>query len=63
MIHDVFLDFLNRDSREIYGLYKLPKETHVAVLTEALSVAVFLCRDHCILPPGFLAESGLWVAG
>jgi nucleoside phosphorylase len=59
MIHDVFLDFLNRDSREIYGLYKLPKETHVAVLTEALSVAVFLCRDHCILPPGFLAESGL----
>lgn len=59
MLHNVFLDFLNRDSREIYGLYRLPKEAHLAFLTEALTLAVFLCRDHCILPPGFLAESGL----
>jgi nucleoside phosphorylase len=59
MIHDVFLDFLNRDSWEIYGFDKLPRETHLGILTEALSVAIFLCRDHCILPPGFLAESRL----
>jgi len=59
MLYNVFLDFFNRDSREIYGLYRLPKETHLAFLTEALTVAVFLCRDHCILPPGFLAECSL----
>lgn len=59
MLHDVFLDFFNRDSREIYGFDKLPNETHLAFLVEALTVAVFLCRDHCILPPGFLAESKL----
>jgi nucleoside phosphorylase len=59
MLHNVFLDFFNRDSREIYGLYSLPSETHIEVLVEALTVAAFLCGSHCILPPGFLAESGL----
>ncbi|MBV9158486.1 MAG: hypothetical protein JO097_19660 [Acidobacteriaceae bacterium] len=59
MLRNVFLDFLNRDSREIYGLNDLPRETHIAFLTEALSVAIFLCRDYCVLPIGFLAESRL----
>jgi adenosylhomocysteine nucleosidase len=59
MIHNVFLDFFNRDSREIYGMGHLPKDKHTAFLIDALTVAIFLCRDHCILPPGFLAESAL----
>jgi nucleoside phosphorylase len=59
MLHDIFLDFLNRDSREIYGLYRLPREIHLKLLTEAVTAAVFLCRECCILPAGFLAECPL----
>jgi len=57
MISDIFLDFFNRDSREIFGLFaNASREKHVAFLTEATNVAVFLCKEQCILPPGFLAE-------
>ena len=54
---NVFLDFLNRDSRQIYGLYRnLSREQHVRSLTTALNVAAFLCSDFLIAPPGFLVE-------
>lgn len=60
MSHNLFLDFLNRDSRQIYGLYSNASEQlHVEMLTEAVNVAVFLCSEFCVVPPGFLAECTL----
>jgi|GEM_PF-1498749 len=56
-IANLFLDFLNRDSREIYGWYSnLSRERHTRCLTEALNVAAFLCGEFCVAPPGFFAE-------
>lgn len=58
--HDIFLDFFNRDSRQIEELFRiLGRERHLDILREALNLAVFLCRDHCIMPPGFAAEDEL----
>ncbi len=60
MIYNVLLDFLNRDSRKIYGLYSnMASDDHVWLLNEAINVAVFLCAEYCIMPPGFLAEDPL----
>jgi nucleoside phosphorylase len=60
MIYNVLLDFLNRDSRKIYGLYSnLALNDHLWLLNEAINVAVFLCADYCLMPPGFLAEDPL----
>lgn len=60
MICNVFLDFFNRDSRQIYGMYdNFPREKHIQHLSEGLNVAVFLCAEFCVLPPGFLAECSI----
>lgn len=58
MLSNIFLDFLNRDSRQIYGLFNNApnREAHIGLLTEALNVAVFLCAEYCVVPPGFIAE-------
>jgi hypothetical protein len=57
---NIFLDFLNRDSRQIFDLYRhVSKEIHLRVLGDVLNLAVFITRDHCIMPPGFLAEDKL----
>ncbi len=57
---NIFLDFLNRDSRQIFDLYRhVSKEIHLRVLGDVLNLAVFIARDHCIMPPGFLAEDKL----
>lgn len=54
---NIFLHFLNRDSREIFGLYKLWSDRdHYRLLRQALNYAVLLCEDHCIAPPGFVVE-------
>src|SRR5262245_46270731 len=56
-LYNIFLDFLNRDSREIYGVFSnFSRERHVRLLVEALNIAAFLCFDYCVVPPGFLAE-------
>jgi nucleoside phosphorylase len=58
--HNIFLDFLNRDSRQIYDMYRhVPKTVHLQVLGHALNIAVFISRDYCAMPPGFLAEDKL----
>jgi len=58
--HNIFLDFFNRDSREIYELTRILGEVeHVRELRQALNLAVFLCRDYCIMPPGFVAEDAI----
>jgi len=57
---NVFLDFLNRDSRQIYGLFEnTSKDSHIDLLTEALNVSVFLCWEYCVVPPGFPRECDL----
>jgi hypothetical protein len=54
---DIFLHFLNRDTREIFGLYEtLITDTHGALMRRALNAAVVLCEDRCIAPPGFVIE-------
>jgi hypothetical protein len=60
MMKNIFLDFLNRDSRQIYGTYSnFSNQAHVELLNEAINVAVFLCNEYCIMPPGFLAEDAV----
>jgi nucleoside phosphorylase len=54
---NIFLHFLNRDTREIFGLYEtLNKERHGVLMRRALNAAVLLCEDRCIAPPGFVIE-------
>lgn len=58
--HNVFLDFFNRDSRQIEELFRiLGRDRHLQILRQALNLAVFLSRDHCIMPPGFAVEDEL----
>jgi nucleoside phosphorylase len=57
---DLFLHFLNRDTREIFGVYQtLRKETHQQLMRRALNAAVVLCEDRCIAPPGFIVEDSI----
>jgi hypothetical protein len=54
---DIFLHFLNRDSRQIYGLFRqIDSNRHRFLLGRALNAAVILCEARCIAPPGFIVE-------
>ena len=58
--HDLFLDFMNRDTRQMFALYRvLSQEAHADLLGRALNFCAFLARDACVIPPGFLAEDPL----
>lgn len=55
---DIYLDVLNPDYHTIFGWNTvLSDEQQVFNLVEILTIAVFLCRDRCILPPGFVLQS------
>ncbi|MDR3558076.1 MAG: hypothetical protein P4L61_00945, partial [Candidatus Pacebacteria bacterium] len=57
MRENFFLHFLNRDSREIFGLYRFQNDAeHYRLLRRALNASVLLCEDCCIVPPGFVSE-------
>ena len=57
MFDNLFLDFLNRDSRQMFGTFaNLNGQQHMDLLTEAINVAAFLCGSYCVVPPGFLVE-------
>lgn len=57
MRRDIFLHFLNRDTREVFDLYgTLKPESHSLLLRRALNVAAMLCEDRCVAPPGFIVE-------
>jgi hypothetical protein len=57
MRENFFLHFLNRDSREIFGLYRFQNDaSHYRLLRRALNASVLLCEDYCIMPPGFVIE-------
>jgi hypothetical protein len=54
---DIFPHFLNRDSRQIYGLFhEFESARHRMVLGRALNAAAILCEARCIAPPGFVVE-------
>ncbi|MGN6202521.1 MAG: 5'-methylthioadenosine/S-adenosylhomocysteine nucleosidase family protein [Solirubrobacterales bacterium] len=60
MFDNLFLDFLNRDSRQIFGTFaNFNDERHLSELTRALNAAAFLCGTYCLVPPGFLVEDEL----
>jgi nucleoside phosphorylase len=57
MRSNIFLHFLNRDTREIFGMYEmLHYAPHLRLMRRALNAAVVLCEDRCIAPPGFIVE-------
>jgi hypothetical protein len=59
-ISNIFLDFLNHESREIFDIFRiLSKEKHIDFLAKTINIAVFLCRDYCIATPGSILESNL----
>lgn len=60
MRKNIFLHFLNRDSREIFGLYNFHTEhQHIAIIKQALNASFLLCEDHLVMPPGFAIEDEL----
>ncbi|TCA18489.1 hypothetical protein E0H68_03370 [Rhizobium leguminosarum bv. viciae] len=57
MRKNIFLHFLNRDTREIFRLYELfGTEKHARNLREPLNAAAILCEEFCVAPPGFVVE-------
>lgn len=57
MRRNLFLHFLNRDTREIFGVYdNLTEADHQHLLRRVLNAAIALCEDRCIVPPGFIVE-------
>lgn len=60
MFDNLFLDFLNRDSRQIFGTFaNFGDEQHLLELTRALNAAALLCGTYCLVPPGFIVEDDL----
>lgn len=54
---NIFLSFLNPESRRIFGLYeRLSADEHVAHLSVVLNLAVFLCKEFTVISPGVLLE-------
>lgn len=57
MRSDIFLHFLNRDGRQIHGLFRdLKSSDHDRIIARALNAAAMLCESYCYAPPGFLLE-------
>lgn len=57
MRSNLFLHFLNRDSREIFELHRFySAPQHTSLLKQALNAAILICEDHCVIPPGFAIE-------
>ena len=59
MRRDLFLHFLNRDTREVFNFGVLKEHDHRRVVRRALNAAVALCEDRCIAPPGFVVEDAI----
>lgn len=55
---DIYLDVFNADYHKIFAWDALfSAEQQAANLVEILTIAIFLCRDRCIMPPRFVLES------
>ena len=57
MRRDIFLHQLNRDTREVFGLYvSLTPDNHARLMRRALNAAAMICETQCVVPPGFIVE-------
>ncbi len=57
MRKDIFLHQLNRDTREVFDLFRaLTREGHAALMRRMLNAAAIVCEAHCYAPPGFIVE-------
>ncbi|QYE37234.1 hypothetical protein KZX46_21615 (plasmid) [Polymorphobacter sp. PAMC 29334] len=57
MRKDIFLHQLNRDTREVFGLFEtLTTEKHARLMRRMLNAAAIVCEAHCYAPPGFFVE-------
>lgn len=60
MRRNIFLHFLNRDTREIFRIYDVfGRPQHASILSEPLNAAAILCEDACYAPPGFVLEDDI----
>ncbi|WP_146592453.1 5'-methylthioadenosine/S-adenosylhomocysteine nucleosidase family protein [Puniceibacterium confluentis] len=60
MRKNIFLHFLNRDTREIFRVYDIfQRPDHAAILRQPLNAAAILCEDACYAPPGFVLEDDI----
>ncbi|PCH69246.1 MAG: hypothetical protein COC12_09365 [Rhodobacteraceae bacterium] len=60
MRKNIFLHFMNRDTREIFRVFELlDSADHAAALRKPLNAAAILCEDACYAPPGFVIEEDL----
>lgn len=57
MRKNLFLHFLNRDTREIFRLYDIfGDEKHARTLRGPMNACAMLCEEFCVAPPGFVVE-------
>ncbi|MER8724373.1 hypothetical protein [Mesorhizobium sp. M1027] len=57
MRRNLFLHFLNRDTREIVRLYDIfGDEKHARALRGPMNACAMLCEEFCVAPPGFVIE-------
>ncbi|MBB3387216.1 MULTISPECIES: hypothetical protein [unclassified Rhizobium] len=57
MRRNLFLHFLNRDTREIFRLYDIfGDEKHARTLRGPMNACAMLCEEFCVAPPGFVVE-------
>lgn len=60
MRKNIFLHFLNRDTREIFRVYEVfQRPDHATILRQPLNAAAILCEDACYAPPGFVLEDDI----
>jgi nucleoside phosphorylase len=60
MRRNVYLHFMNRDGRDILGLFDtLTPQAHRKTISRALNVATILCEQNTVMPPGFFLECEL----
>jgi len=57
---NILLDFLDRESRRIWGTFAdFTDADHRKLLGAALNCACFLCEEYCVLPPVFIVLDDL----
>lgn len=49
---NIVLDFMDPENKILYGCYdNLTENEHIRLMKEGLNLAVFLCKEYCIIPP------------
>src|ERR1700686_2433719 len=54
---NILLHFLDRENRKVWKLYSnANRAVHVRLLSDALRLSVFLCKEFCLLTPGAILD-------